>query len=187
MTVDLPCVSVWAVACLRDGDIAVGCDDAIARIFTKADDRVGAPDIVEAFNTQVQAHISARTASKVGALDKTGLPGRESLRIPGSKPGDSKLVLHGGKVEHYAVSLYEMDCHASLTCPSQWNAGNGKWEYTGEVTDAVEDQDITNFKIELDARVRLLGHLSDFTYKYHTQQLDMPHKNGDNPYLTAQK
>ena len=110
VTVDLPCVSVWAVACLRDGDIAVGCDDAIARIFTKADDRVGAPDIVEAFNTQVQAHISARTASKVGALDKTGLPGRESLRIPGSKAGDSKLVLHGGKVEHYAVSQNELDC-----------------------------------------------------------------------------
>ncbi len=34
---------------------------------------------------------------------------------------------------------------------AQWNGS--AWEYTGEVTDAVEDDDVTTFYIELDGKV----------------------------------
>ena len=34
-SITLPCVSVWSVTALDNGDVVVGCDDATARVFTR--------------------------------------------------------------------------------------------------------------------------------------------------------
>ena len=81
-TIHLPCVSVWSVCALANGDLAVGCDDATARIFTRTDERAapagtqptlikaikkmnGITDVLVQFDEQVQAYLLAKQSSKV--------------------------------------------------------------------------------------------------------------------------
>lgn len=43
----MDCATVWAVACLSNGDIAAGSSDGLVRVFTRADARVADLETVQ--------------------------------------------------------------------------------------------------------------------------------------------
>ena len=91
--------------------------------------------------------------AQLGSLDKSTLPGRDALKISGKKEGDTKLILHGGKVEAYNVRMDRCIDKTIDFIESQWSADKNAWEYSGEVTDAIEDPKDLEFMIELDGKV----------------------------------
>lgn len=50
----LPAQSVWAVACLDNGDIVTGTSDGVVRIFTKDPNRVASDETVAAYTLAVE-------------------------------------------------------------------------------------------------------------------------------------
>ncbi len=101
-TIPQPCVSVWAVRALANGDIAVGGNDAVIRIFTKSKERVADDATIQAFEQSVAAQ--SIPSNQVGDLDPSKLATPESLQEPGSKEGQIKLVKKASGVEAYQVN-----------------------------------------------------------------------------------
>lgn len=46
-TIQQPCISVWTVDALPNGDIAVGGSDSVIRVFTRADERVATQEEIK--------------------------------------------------------------------------------------------------------------------------------------------
>lgn len=96
-----PCVSVWSVLGLGNGDIVVGGSDGIVRIFTRAPDRVASADVIEVYEASIAS--TAIPSNQIGALDKKDVAGIEALAVPGKKEGEVKMVKSNGMVEAYQV------------------------------------------------------------------------------------
>ena len=136
-TLQLPCISVWSVAARANGDLVVGSDDGLVRIFTQAAERAGSESERLAFSEQVAAHLAAKQGS-VGGLRLADLPlAEEALARPGASNGAVLVVNNKGRMEAHT-----------------WDAIKQKWEFQGLVQDAVEP-DYT-FSIELDGRAMKL-------------------------------
>ncbi len=53
--------SVWSVTVTSEGDIATGCSDAIARVFTRSGDRVASAEAQSVYDTRITSQtVSAR-------------------------------------------------------------------------------------------------------------------------------
>lgn len=88
---------------LANGDIAVGGNDAVVRIFTKSKERVADDASIQAFEQAVAAQ--SIPSNQVGDLDPSKLASPESLQEPGSKEGQIKLVKKSSGVEAYQVGF----------------------------------------------------------------------------------
>eukprot|EP00053_Salpingoeca_punica_P013743 m.124455 g.124455 ORF g.124455 m.124455 type:complete len:752 (+) comp16292_c0_seq2:70-2325(+) len=151
--ISLPCSSVWTTTHCPNGDIVFGGDDAVARVFTRDASRAVSGAAAADYEAGVQAFAAARQAQQLGDLDKSKLKGREALGTPGTRDGQTIMVNHQGKVEAY-----------------EWKDAKFQWEFTGEVTNAVEDKADFTFDVELDGR-----------------SLKLTHNRKDNPYTSAQR
>lgn len=64
--ITLPAQSVWAVACLKNGDILTGTSDGIVRIFTRDPSRFVDTQTMDVFNASVEARVREANATLGG-------------------------------------------------------------------------------------------------------------------------
>jgi phospholipase A-2-activating protein len=113
-----PCISVWAIAIIGDGDIIVGGSDGIIRIFTRDPARIASAAEIEAYESVVAS--SSIPSNQIGDLNKQNVAGLDALQIAGKKEGEVKMIRNGSIVEAY-----------------QWSDSDSQWHKIGEVVDAV--------------------------------------------------
>lgn len=102
-TIFLPCISIWCLDTLTNGDIAVGGNDGFIRIFTRSSERHAPIAEITAFDEAVVAQ--AIPTNQVGDVDKSKLPGIEALASPGVKNGQVLMVKSGNVVEAHQVKI----------------------------------------------------------------------------------
>ncbi|XP_058062280.1 phospholipase A-2-activating protein [Anopheles bellator] len=160
----LPAQSVWAVAALRNGDIACGTSDAVVRVFTTATDRTASDDQVAAYRVAVEVR-QAEASKQLGGMNVNDLPGPESLLSEG-REGQTRIVRHAdGKILCY-----------------QWDAKANKWECVGDVMGA-SDGDTGKQLYE--------GREYDYVFSVNltddAPNLKLPYNRGEDPWFVAQR
>ncbi|XP_052870193.1 phospholipase A-2-activating protein [Anopheles cruzii] len=160
----LPAQSVWAVAALRNGDIACGTSDSVVRVFTTAKDRTASDDQVAAFRVAVEVR-QAEASKQLGGMNVNDLPGPESLLSEG-REGQTRIVRHpDGKILCY-----------------QWDAAASKWECVGDVMGA-SDGDTGKQLYE--------GREYDYVFSVNltddAPNLKLPYNRGEDPWFVAQR
>ncbi|KAJ3281630.1 hypothetical protein HK104_011360 [Borealophlyctis nickersoniae] len=157
-TIVHPCTSIWSVAALPNGDIISGGSDGVARVFTRAKERVAEAEVVKTFEASVAA--TAIPSNQVGDVDKSKLPGLEVLNAMGKKDGEVKMVRVGDMVEAH-----------------QWSMADAQWHKVGEVVDAVQGKKVFDGK-EYD-------YVFDIDIGQ-GPTLKLPYNTTENPYMAAQ-
>ncbi|KAM7252359.1 hypothetical protein ACFE04_024242 [Oxalis oulophora] len=154
---------VWDAKFLENGDIVTACSDGIVRVWTRHHDNIVDASEHEAF----LAHLSEYKISRkrVGGLKLDELPGLETLQIPGTKDGQTKIVREGDNGVAYS-----------------WNMREVKWDKIGEVVDGPDD-----------AIKRPIHNGVEYDYVFDVDVGDgepvrkLPYNRSDNPYDTADK
>ncbi|KAI8476175.1 MAG: WD40-repeat-containing domain protein [Monoraphidium minutum] len=155
---------VWAAAFLANGDLATGCADAVARVFTAdparqdAEAAAGLAKRLEELKAAKAAKAAEGGGDGGGDAAAPGLPAGLKvddalvLTSPGSKDGETRIVREAdGSVWAYG-----------------WSAGRSEWEKIGEVVAAPEAGTISGvstthagrswdhvFDVEMDSGVKL--------------------------------
>lgn len=163
--VSLPAQSVWAVTCLKNGDIVTGTSDAMVRVFTKESNRVANPQILASFELAVQTR-NAEASKELGGIKVNELPGPEALLVDG-KDSQTKLIRQpNGNIMCY-----------------QWL--EGKWTCLGDVTGATGGSQKTSGRMLHD------GQEYDYVFSIDIEDgappLKLPYNIGQDPYVIAQK
>ncbi|KAH9043072.1 WD40-repeat-containing domain protein [Lactarius pseudohatsudake] len=161
-TIVHPAISVWSVSAMPNGDIVTGASDGVIRIFSEAEERWASPEDLKAFDDLVASQ--ALPAQQVGDIKKSDLPGPEALGVPGSKPGEVKMIQNG-----------------SITEAHQWDNTSHQWQKIGEVVDAVGS-----------GRRQLHdGKEYDYVFDVDIQDgvppLKLPYNANENPFSAAQR
>lgn len=161
-SITLPTLTVWSVACMKNGDIVTGSADGIVRIFTRESSRFASDEILAAFDQAVEAHIR-KASEKLGDVKVSELPGPEALFQKGKADGETKMVRQAdGKIMCY-----------------QWTGG--KWEQIGDVIGAsgsTSGKKLHNGK-EFD-------YVFDVNIADDAPTLKLPYNRTDDPYIAAQ-
>lgn len=132
-TITLPCVSVWSVCELENGDLAVGGSDLVVRIFTSSKSRA---DLVADANLKEQVEKAGLDMQQV---DTSKVSGPEALTRPG-KEGQTIMVKNNvGVVEAFtwANNTWQKIGEVMGVASSQ-----KKTEYNGKEYDFVFDVDV---------------------------------------------
>ncbi|CAF96684.1 unnamed protein product, partial [Tetraodon nigroviridis] len=163
-TIRLPAQSVWCCCILPNGDIAVGASDGMIRVFTQAEDRVAGAQDLQAFEDQLsKATIDPKTGD-LGDIRPEDLPGREHLKEPGNRDGQTRLVKEGQRVEAY-----------------QWSASDARWVKIGDVVGGSNQQTSRNVVYE--------GKEYDYVFTIDINEggpsLKLPYNVCEDPWLTA--
>ncbi|XP_074320902.1 uncharacterized protein LOC141657535 [Silene latifolia] len=154
---------VWDVKFLENGDLVTACSDGVVRIWSTHQDRIAEPSERESYMSQISDYTISR--KKVGGLKIDELPGLDSLLVPGTSDGQTKIVREGDNGVAYS-----------------WNMREQKWDKIGEVVDGPGDGIKTAI---LDGR--------EYDYVFDVDIGDgeptrkLPYNRSDNPYDTADK
>lgn len=156
--------SVWAVSCLKNGDILTGTSDGVVRVFTKDSNRFADEQTMCAFNEAVETRIREASMS-LGGVKVNELPGPEALLQKG-RDDQTKMIRHpDGKIICY-----------------QWS--NGKWNSLGSVVGAAGGTQESSCKTLFE------GKEYDFVFSVDISDsappLKLPYNRGDDPWHTAQ-
>ncbi|CAI5756960.1 unnamed protein product [Candida verbasci] len=158
--ITLPCISVWCVARLNDGDFAVGGSDNKIRVFTNSLSRVASDEELAEFRKSIES--SSIAEQSVENLKKTDVPGYEALNKPGKQEGSTIMVKSpAGQIEAYQWSGGEWIKVGDVVGSS---ASNKKQSYQGKEYDYVFDVDIKDGE----------------------PPLKLPYNITDNPYVVAE-
>lgn len=158
-----PAISVWAVSVMPNGDIVSGCSDGVVRVFSAAEERWAAAEKLQEYEAQVAS--TSIASQQVGDVKKSDIAGMEALSVPGTKPGEVKMVKNEGGI---------IEAH-------QWDNAAGAWQKIGDVVDAVGQ-----------GRKQLYeGKEYDYVFDVDIQDgvppLKLPYNVTDNPFTAAQK
>lgn len=157
-TITLPATSIWAVAVLSSGDLAVGSNDGIIRVFTRTPEFVADEGELSVFDESVRTHsIPSET------VDPKHISSAESLSQPGKKDGDVKMVQNGSVIEAY-----------------QWSAAQASWVKVGEVTNVRKDAKKIFEGVEYD-------YVFDVDIGDEQPMRKLPYNISENPYMAAQR
>ncbi|TDG43818.1 hypothetical protein AWZ03_009768 [Drosophila navojoa] len=161
-----PAISVWSVACLRNGDIVTGCSDGVVRVFSQDPARQATESVRASFEIAVSTH-KAQLNEDIGGVKKTDLPGPEALLSNGTREGQTKMVRHvDGSVKCYSWEL-------------------GKWTLVGDVTGATGGTQETSGKN--------LHEGKEYDYVFNVDISDteppikLPYNRGEDPWQAAQQ
>lgn len=162
--ITLPAQSVWAVTCLKNGDIVTGTSDGIVRIFTKDPNRFADEQTTAAFNTAVETRAAEANAT-LGGVKVNELPGPEALLQKG-REGQTKMIRQpDGKIICY-----------------EWS--NGKWNSLGDVVGAAGGTQNTSGKTLFE------GKEYDYVFSVDISDsappLKLPYNIGEDPWMVAQ-
>ncbi|KAF7363941.1 Phospholipase A-2-activating protein [Mycena sanguinolenta] len=99
-----PAISVWTVSTLPNGDIVSGASDKIVRIFSASEDRWAPAEEIKAYEDVI-----AQQSLASHDVDQVKIDTVEALSNPGTKVGQTKLVLNGDitEVHHWDGSVWE--------------------------------------------------------------------------------
>lgn len=165
-TVTVPAISVWTVSvCQETGDFACGSSDSMIRVFTRAAERLAAPELLTAFEDSVKA--SSVPAATVGDVKKSDLPSVQALLARrGKKEGEVAMAKNetNGAVEAYS-----------------WDGMKGDWTMVGTVVDGIGSSRKQLFE------GREYDYVFDVDIKDGVPPLKLPFSVSDNPYTVAQK
>lgn len=154
---------VWDAKFLENGDIVTACSDGVARIWTTHPDRMADRVERESYSSQLYNYKISR--KRVGGLKLEELPGLDSLKVPGTSDGQTKVIREGDNGVAYS-----------------WNMREQKWDKIGEVVDGPED----SLK-----RTVLDGKEYDYVFDVDIGDGEpirkLPYNRSDNPYDTADK
>ncbi|KAL8143565.1 hypothetical protein V2J09_016597 [Rumex salicifolius] len=154
---------VWDAKFLSNGDVVTACSDGVVRIWTANEDRVADPEKIQSYLSQLSDYKISR--KRVGGMKLEELPGLESLKVPGTSDGQTKIVREGDNGVAYS-----------------WNAREQKWDKIGEVVDGPDD----NMK-----RPVLDGTQYDYVFDVDLgdgqPMRKLPCNASDDPYTTADK
>lgn len=89
--------SIWEVAELNNGDIAVATTDSVCRVFSKSEKRIGDKEVVQNFLSEIERYQREFEKNKV---DVTTLPDLSVLKEEG-KNGQTKMINNKGVGEVY--------------------------------------------------------------------------------------
>ncbi|XP_041076695.1 phospholipase A-2-activating protein-like isoform X1 [Polyodon spathula] len=165
-TIRLPAQSVWCCCILDNGDIVVGASDGIIRVFTESDERKASAEDIKAFENELsQTTIDAKTGD-LGDIKMEELPGREHLKEPGTRDGQTRLIKDGETVQAY-----------------QWSVSDGNWLKIGDVIGS------SGATPQSSGRVLFKGKEYDFVFTIDVNEggpsMKLPYNVADDPWLTA--
>ncbi|CAL0304221.1 unnamed protein product [Lupinus luteus] len=153
---------VWDAKFLENGDIVTACSDGTVRIWTVHQDTVADQLELDLYASQLSQYKASR--KRVGGLKLEELPGLDSLKIPGTSDGQTKIVREGDNGVAYA-----------------WNMSEQKWDKIGEVVDGPEESS------------RPFHDGAQYDYVFDVDIGDgmpirkLPYNRSDNPYDVADK
>jgi len=160
----VPATSPWSVACLSNGDVAVGCSDATLRMFTKNPENFASEEVMAAYENELKESKIPAKSSGLGNIDPSKLPTVDQLESrPGQKDGETKMAVD----ENKKIFAYS------------WSNSEYKWTCLGEVTGSKEDKKMYKGK-EYD-------YVIDVDIAEGRPPLKLPYNVGDDAYLSAQK
>lgn len=154
---------VWDAKFLDNGDIVTACSDGLVRIWTAHADRMADPIERESYSSQIYNYKISR--KRVGGLKLEELPGLDSLKIPGTSDGQTKVIREGDNGVAYS-----------------WNMREQKWDKIGEVVDGPED---SLKRPVLDGKE--YDHVFDVDIGDGQPIRKLPYNRSDDPYDTADK
>ncbi|XP_021738565.1 phospholipase A-2-activating protein-like [Chenopodium quinoa] len=154
---------VWDVKFLENGDIVTACSDGVVRIWTTHADRAANPIEIQSYSEQLSAYKISR--KRVGGLKLEELPGLDSLQVPGTSDGQTKVVREGDNGVAYS-----------------WNMKEYKWDKIGEVVDGPGEG---LKRPVLDGKE--YDHVFDVDIGDGEPIRKLPYNRSDNPYDTADK
>ncbi|KFP77480.1 Phospholipase A-2-activating protein, partial [Apaloderma vittatum] len=165
-TIRLPAQSVWCCCVLDNGDIVVGASDGIIRVFTESLERTASAEEIQAFENELsQSSIDPKTGD-LGDINADDLPGREHLKDPGTRDGQTRLIKDNGKVEAY-----------------QWSVSEGRWIKIGDVVGSSGATQQTSGKVLFE------GKEYDYVFTIDVNEsgpsYKLPYNITDDPWLTA--
>uniref|UniRef100_A0A8D0FIJ4 Phospholipase A2 activating protein n=1 Tax=Strix occidentalis caurina TaxID=311401 RepID=A0A8D0FIJ4_STROC len=165
-TIRLPAQSVWCCCVLDNGDIVVGASDGIIRVFTESLERTASAEEIQAFENELsQASIDPKTGD-LGDINADDLPGREHLKDPGTRDGQTRLIKDNGKIEAY-----------------QWSVSEGRWVKIGDVVGSSGATQQTSGKVLFE------GKEYDYVFTVDVNEsgpsYKLPYNITDDPWLTA--
>ncbi|NWX92594.1 PLAP protein, partial [Nothoprocta ornata] len=165
-TIRLPAQSVWCCCVLENGDIVVGASDGIIRVFTESSERTASAEEIQAFENELsQASIDPKTGD-LGDINADDLPGREHLKDPGTRDGQTRLIKDNGKVEAY-----------------QWSVSEGRWIKIGDVVGSSGATQQTSGKVLFE------GKEYDYVFTIDVNEsgpsYKLPYNITEDPWLTA--
>jgi len=153
--------SVWCCCALPNGDIATGCSDGIARIWTRNSSRIAESAVLEAYSQSVSSQ--SLPSGTLGDLNVDKLPSIESLESFGGKDQELKLIRKENSIEAY-----------------QWSAAQHQWMKVGEVVDARSSS----------SKQLLYGKSYDYVFDVDIgdgQMRKLGYNQNENPYMVAQE
>uniref|UniRef100_A0A8C0FB78 Phospholipase A-2-activating protein n=1 Tax=Bubo bubo TaxID=30461 RepID=A0A8C0FB78_BUBBB len=165
-TIRLPAQSVWCCCVLDNGDIVVGASDGIIRVFTESLERTASAEEIQAFENELsQASIDPKTGD-LGDINADDLPGKEHLKDPGTRDGQTRLIKDNGKIEAY-----------------QWSVSEGRWIKIGDVVGSSGATQQTSGKVLFE------GKEYDYVFTVDVNEsgpsYKLPYNITDDPWLTA--
>lgn len=165
-TINLPAKSLWAVAYLYNGDIAVGGSDGTLRVFTKDKSRRASPAEEARFNEEIISVNSKNMKQNIGDLELDDVPGPEVLLQDGTSDGQTKLCKVGTEVSVY-----------------QWSVKEHRWMKLGQVLDAMDNTPPKG-------KTAYEGKEYDYVFTIDVAEgklLKLPYNDTDDPWLVAHK
>ncbi|KAI1260388.1 ubiquitin homeostasis protein lub1 [Xylariaceae sp. FL1019] len=164
-TITHPAISVWSVAVSPKGDIVTGASDGMARVFSRASDRVASPDVLAQFDESIKA--SAIPQQSIGGVNKEKLPGPEFLTSKsGTKDGQVQMI---------------KEADGSVTAHT-WSTSTQQWTNVGTVVDA---EGSSGRKVEHNGES--FDYVFDVAIEEGQPSLKLPYNLSENPYSRAQK
>ncbi|TID31021.1 hypothetical protein CANINC_000382 [Pichia inconspicua] len=160
----LPCVSVWKVFALSNGDIVSGSSDSIARIFTRESSRYAS----EIEQTEFMKSLEESSVSEaVADVNKEKLPGIEALQSKEAKvEGETRAIKTAvGTVELYQWTDSKWNKIGQLV-ESSSSSGKQKQFYNGSFYDYVFNIDVEDGKPPLKLPVNVIDNPYEVADKF---------------------
>jgi len=163
-TITHPCISVWCVASLPNGDLVTGGSDGVVRVFSRNKERIATDEQLKQFADSVAQ--SAIPKNQVGDVNKDKLPSLAILtNTVGRKDGEVKMCRNGDNVEAH-----------------QWNVGSQTWTKIGDVVDAIAPGSGRKMMYE----GKEYDYVFDVDIGDGVPPLKLPFNATENPYQAAQ-
>lgn len=162
--ITLPCISVWSVSTMANGDIVCGGSDKLIRVFTSSPLRTANEFELKEFQAEVES--SAIPEQSMDNLKKSDIPSYEVLATKSGKQEGSTIMVK--------LATGVIEAH-------QWSGG--KWVKIGDVVGGSGNGS--------GGKVEYLGEKYDFVFDVDIEEgappLKLPFNLVDNPYQVAEK
>lgn len=159
--ITIPAISIWCVAILPNQDFVVGSSDKNLYVFTNDSSRIASEEKLVEFKTNVEH--STISEQSLDTLNRTDIPGYDSLKSNGRKEGEIIMVKNPAGV---------IEAH-------QWSGG--EWIKIGDVVGGTQSNDKKEYEGQK------WDYLFDVDIKDGEPPLKLPYNVNENPYIAAER